>query len=116
VTATAIVLSTAGTGQTETTITSLDKLNTEEDRKMLCIPLQVIKQHLIDNMVPYCDWNSMQLMDGVQNFYWSVLSKENVEENCSDFIQLLQPPGMKNDGNLCSLNNWLQCFSLNAAF
>ncbi len=115
-TAVAVAPSPTGTEQPEKAVIFTEKSNNKEDRKMLCIPPQVIEKHLIDNVVPYCPLNHEELLKGFHSFCKSLIMKEVAEEHYSDFLQILQPPWLKNDGNLCHLNSQLQCLLLNPAF
>jgi hypothetical protein len=75
VAALAVATSTPGTDQTRKATSSTEKSNTKEDRKMLWIP-QIIEKYLRVNVVPHCDLNKRQLMDGLFSFYKSLHMKE----------------------------------------
>ncbi len=112
----AVAPSITSTEQIEKAAMFAETSNNTEDRKTLRIPLPIILQHLIDNVVPYCSSSHKELLEGVRSFYKSLITKEVAEEPYTDFLPVLQPPGLKNDGNLCFSNSQLQCLSLNPAF
>jgi hypothetical protein len=77
--------------QNEKVATFAETSKNKEGRKTLRIPLPVIKQHLIDNVVLYCSSSYEELLEGLCSFYNSFITKEVAEEPYTDFLPILQP-------------------------
>ncbi len=73
--------------------------------------LLIVKKYLGNMAVPYCDFNNQKLMEVLANFYGSLIPKEVVEWNLSEFSSVLMKTGDKNYGKLSFLNSQLH-FSL----
>ena len=96
-------------------------------RKVLWIPSQIIKKHLDQAVLPYCQNNDQssteQLIKALDLFYRSLVPEMAIPSQAADsttadcdvmFITL--PPGIDNLGATCYLNSQLQCLSLNPVF
>jgi len=98
-------------------------------RKALWVPYQIVKKHLEQIIIPYCQYSKSssveQFVTAIEVFHRSLLPvnaippKDTVaditnEDNQTVFITI--PPGIKNLGATCYLNSQLQCLSLNPVF
>jgi ubiquitin C-terminal hydrolase len=94
---------------------------------VLWIPSQIIKKHLDQAVLPYCQNNDQssteQLIKALDLFYRSLVPEmaipsqaaDSTTEDC-DVMFITLPPGIDNLGATCYLNSQLQCLSLNPVF